>query len=73
MGGIQRRNSQEAGLVQALTMDLLWQKRTEGVMVSAISHTCYDKMQHSAVLICCQRLGVPLLALVCMLLTLQNM
>ena len=73
MGGIQGRNSQEAGKVRALTLDLLRQKWKEGIMVSADAHTCYDRMQHLAVSICCQRLGVPLRAMVCMLSTLQAM
>ena len=73
MGGIQGRNSQETGKVRAVTLDLLWQKWKEGIMVSADAHTCYDRMQHSAVSICCQQLGVPLMAITCMLSMLQNM
>ena len=73
MGGIQGWNSQEVGKVWAVTLDLLWQKWKEGIMVSADAHMYYDRMQHSVVSICCQRLGVPLKAVICMLSTLQNM
>ena len=73
MGGIQGQNSQEVGKVRAVTLDLLWQKWKEGIMVLADAHTCYDRMQHLVVSICCQRLGVPLMAVICMLSMLQNM
>ena len=73
MGGIQGWKSQEAGKVWALMLDLLRQKQREGIMVSVDAHTCYNRMQHLVVLICCQRLGVPLMAVICMLSTLQNM
>ena len=73
MGGIQGWNSQEVGKVWAVTLDLLWQKWKEGIIVLADAHMCYDRMQHLAVSICCQRVGVLLTAMICMLSMLQNM
>ena len=73
IGGIQRRNLQEAGLVWVMTFDLLQQKRWRGAMISADAHTCYNRMQHAAISMCCQRLGVLMVVMICMLSTLQSM
>ena len=42
-------------------------------MISADAHTCYNRMQHAAISMCCQRLGVPMVVMICMLCTLQSM
>ena len=42
-------------------------------MILVDAHTCYDRMQHAAISMSCQHLGIPVMAMICMLSILQSM
>ena len=58
-GGRKRLEAAEAGLNQRLFLDTLRQKQRGGAIALVDAQTCYDRIVHSIASVCCQRLGVP--------------